>query len=418
MNPTILMAGLALLVGILGGLGALVLGYLINLVDFVSFSHLKGYLSLLGPFTLPLIGCTGGLLVGLLTYFVAQEAKGRGIPEVINAVEQGGKIRPRVALIKTLASALTIGTGGSAGREGPIAQIGAALGSTVGQLLKLPKQQLIKLVACGAGAGIAATFNAPLAGAVFALEVILRRFTLNTFGLVVISSVSGTFVAHLFLGDVTTFTGVSYSLVSPVELLLYAALGIVAAFVSVFFSRVFYKIEDMFKNIPRVPVWFLPALGGIAFGLIGYFLPETLGRGEQIMNQILCGKMDAAGFLALLCLAKIITTSLTLGSGGSGGVLFPSMFIGVCLGGSFGSVFHSLMPGLTGASGAYALVGMGSFFAAANRAPATAIIMVIEMTYNQEIILPLMLACGVATILARTMEKESIHTKKLARNGM
>lgn len=400
------MAGLALLVGILGGLGALVLGWLINFVDYISLSQLQASLSFMGLWTLPLIGSAGGLLVGLLTHFTAQETKGRGIPQVIDAVEQqGGRIRPRVALIKTLASALTIGTGGSAGREGPIVQIGASLGSTVGQLLKLSERQLVTLVACGAGAGIAATFNAPLAGTIFALEVILRRFSINIFCLVLISSVSGTLISHLFLGNVTTFSILAYDIVSPVELLLYAALGLVAAFVARLFIQVFGKTEDLFKNIPKVPVWVLPALGGVSFGLIGYFLPETLGRGEKVIDQILCGELSGAGFLALLCLTKIITTSLTLGSGGSGGILFPSMFIGASLGGSFGSVCHNLMPGLTGASGAYALVGMGAVFAAANRAPVTAIIIVLEMTYNQQLIIPLMLACGVATLLARMMDK-------------
>ncbi len=402
------MAGLSLLVGILGGLGALFLGYLINLVNFISFSQIK-------DFPLPLLGGTGGLLVGLLTYFLAQEARGRGIPEVIKAIDrQGGRIRSRVALVKALASALTIGTGGSAGREGPIAQIGASLGSTVGQLLKLSEQQVVTLVACGAGAGIAATFNAPIAGTIFALEVILRRFSIKLFSLVAISSVSATLISYLFIGNETTFSVVSYSLISPVELLLYACLGIATAFVALLFSRVLYKTEELFKKIPIVPVWLLPALGGVAFGLIGCFLPETLGRGEKVMEQILCGQLNAAGFLALLCLAKIITTSLTLGSGGSGGTLFPGMFIGACLGGSFGSVVHSLMPGLVEASGAYAIVGMGALFAAANKAPITAILMVLEMTYDQHLTLPLMLACGVSTILVGMMEKESIHTMHLA----
>lgn len=407
-NPTIFMAFLSILVGILGGLGALLLGYLIDLVSFISFSQIK-------DLPVPLLGGTGGLLVGLLTFFLAQEARGRGIPEVIKAVDQhGGRIRPRVALVKTLASALTIGTGGSAGREGPIAQIGATLGSTVGQLLKLSEEQVVTLLACGAGAGIAATFNAPIAGTIFALEVILRRFSIKLFSLVAISAVTGTLTSYLFLGNEPTFSVGSYSLISPVELLLYACLGIAAAFVAQLFLRVFNRTEELFKKMTKVPVWLLPALGGVAFGLIGCFLPETLGRGEKVMEQILCGQLNAAGFLALLCLAKIITTSLTLGSGGSGGTLFPSMFIGACLGGSFGSVAHSLMPGLVEGSGAYAIVGMGALFAAANKAPVTAIIMVLEMTCNQHLTLPLMFACGISSILVRTVEKESIHTMHFA----
>jgi CIC family chloride channel protein len=419
MNQTFFMACLAVLVGVLGGLGSLLLHYLIYIVNKLSFSYLRDLLSFMGPLYLPLIGGTGGLLVGLLTFLLAREAKGHGIPEVIYAVvQQGGRIRPRVSLVKALTSAITIGTGGSAGREGPIAQIGAALGSTVGQLLHLSEQRLVTLVACGAGAGIAATFNAPVGGTIFALEVILREFKPKTFCMVAISSVSATLISQIVLGDLPEFIVIPYQIVSPFEMFFYILLGAAAAFVSVLFIRVFCQIEDLFKKIHGVPSWVLPALGGISFGLIGFYIPETLGRGNQVIEQVLNGELNAAGFLALLCFLKIITTSLTLGSGGSGGVLFPSMFIGACLGGSFGSVFHSLVPALTAGSGAYAIVGMGALFAAANHAPVTAILMLFEMTKNYSIIMPLMLACVVAALLARSLEAESINTIKLVKRGV
>lgn len=321
-------------------------------------------------------------------------------------------------MVKAVTAALTIGSGGSTGREGPIAQIGAAIGSAAGQWLRVSERNMVILVACGAGAGIAATFNAPLAGAVFALEVILNRYDTTTLGYVLISSVCGALVARALMGNHPAFLIPSYDLVHPLELLLYAILGLAAALVSVLFIRVLYWIEDLFDKLPGLPEWLRPAFGGILFGLIGIFLPQTLGRGEKVMGLVMQGRLDSLWFLALLCGAKLMTTSITLGSGGSGGVLFPSMFIGACLGGSLGSLFQSLFYGITAGSGVYAVVGMGALFAGTNQAPVTAILMLLEMTRDYRIILPIMLCCGISTLLSRCLCRESINTMKLARRGI
>jgi CIC family chloride channel protein len=418
-SPGIYLAILALLVGVLSGFGAVLLYYLIQFGTWLFFGPFADWLAFLGPARLSLIGGLGGLSTGLLVYFLAQEAKGHGISEVIQSVaREKGIIRPRVVLVKAVTTALTIGSGGSAGREGPIAQIGAGIGSTVGQLLRISERQMIMLVACGAGAGIAATFNAPLGGSVFAMEVILNDFTASTFGYAVISSVSAALIARALLGNSPAFLITPYDFVHPLELLLYAVLGIAAGLVALLFAYTLNWTEDLFDSLNRVPEWVRPATGGILFGAIGIWLPQTLGRGEGVMNQVLQGQSHLALFLALLCFAKLITTSITLGSGGSGGALFPSMFIGACLGGSLGSVFHSAFPALAAGSGAYAIVGMGALFAGANQAPVTAILMLFEMTQDYRIILPIMLCCGISTLLFRYVSKESINTIKLVRRGI
>jgi CIC family chloride channel protein len=419
MNPTFYLAGLALVLGALGGLSAVLFYYLIQFANWLFFDCLKDFLAFLGPLGVPVIGAAGGLLVGPLVYFFAREAKGHGVPEVMYAVAcRGGRIRPRVVFIKAVASALTIGSGGSAGREGPIAQIGAALGSTVGQFLRLSERQMVALVACGAGAGISATFNTPIAGAIFALEVILGEFSPSTFGLAVISSTSAALVARTLLGNVPAFLVVRYDLVHPSELILYSLLGMAAAGIALLYIRVLYGSEDIFDNLKRIPEYVRPALGGVLFGVIGLFLPQTLGRGDDVIQQILNGQIHWVWFLALLCLAKLVTTSLTIGSGGSGGVFFPGLFIGACLGGALGNLFQTLLPQTTAGSGAYALVGMGALFAGMTQAPLTAILMLFEMSQDYRIILPLMLSCGVATLLARGVSKETIYTMKLARRGI
>lgn len=380
-------------------------------------------LAALGPVRVVLYAMLGGMVVGPLVYFSAREAKGHGVPEVMHSVAlNGGRIRPRVVVIKALASAITIGTGGSAGREGPIVQIGAAIGSAFGQALRLSEDRAKTLVACGAAAGIAATFNAPIAGAVFALEVILGEFAASTFGLVVISSVSAAVVARAILGSSPAFIVVPYDLVSIVELNFYAVLGLAATAVAQLYIRFLYKTEDFFDAL-RIPEWSKPILGGLLFGLLGLLIPQSLGRGDEVMAQALKGlaplSLSPAGLaFFVLALVKILSTSLTIGSGGSGGVFFPGLFIGAMTGGAVGSAVHTLYPGVTASPGAYALVGMGAVFAGMTQAPITAILMLFEMTQDYRIILPLMLSCVIASLVSGLYSPETIYTLKLRRRGI
>ncbi len=419
MGAEAFLAFLAVATGVLGGLAALFFFALIRFATSLFMSCADRLLPLLGSLRFVATGFAGGLLVGPFIYLFAREARGHGVPEVIYAVARnGGRIRGRVAVVKALASAVTIGSGGSAGQEGPIAQIGAAIGSAVGQALRLSDRGIITLVACGVAAGISGIFNAPFAGALYAIEVVMEGAGAGIFGYVFVSAVVADLVVWSLKGNAPVFTVVPYALTHPLELLLYGILGAAAAVVAWLFMKAFYGAEDLFRKLTFFPEWLLPALGGIAFGLFGALLPQTLGRGEGVVAQILDGNLNSAGLLAALCFAKILSTSITLGSGGSGGVLFPALFIGASLGGSLGSVFHSLLPGLTAGSGSYAVVGMAALFAAANHAPVTAVLLVVETTRNYSLIIPLMLSCGVATLLSRALSRENIDTMKLARRGV
>jgi CIC family chloride channel protein len=329
---------------------------------------------------------------------------------------RGGTIRPRVVAVKALASALTIGSGGSVGREGPIVQIGSALSSTIGQILRVPSRHLRTLVGCGAAAGVAATFNAPIAGALFAVEIILGDFGVAQFSPIVISSVVATVLSRHFLGDLPAFEVPEYALVSPFELLPYMLLGVVSALVGLAMVVVLYRSEDLFERVP-LPDYTKAAIGGLLVGSIGIGLPHVFGVGYGTINAALIGTLPVLTLMALL-IAKIVATSITIGSGGSGGVFAPSLFLGAVTGGLFGTFVHALFPETTAASGAYALVGMSAVVAATTHAPITAIIMIFEMTGEYRIIPPLMAACVVSSLMANWLKRDSIYTLKLRRRGV
>lgn len=412
-----ILIGTAVIVGLGGGLGAVVFRWLINSFTHISFEVMRDWLSFMGPAYVIIVPAIGGLLVGPMIYFFAREAKGHGVPEVMEAIAlRGGRIRPVVVVVKSLASSLCIGSGGSVGREGPIVQIGSALGSTLGQTLKLSDERIRNLVACGAAAGIAATFNAPIAGVIFALEVILGEFSVGYFSTVVISSVTASVVGRIAFGNIPAFVIPEYSLVSPWELLLYVLLGVLAGLVAPLFVRTLYWFEDIF-DAWRFPEYIKPVVGGLFVGAIGFYYPQVFGVGYESMGDALLGKM-LLGTMALMILIKVLATSLTIGSGGSGGVFAPSLFIGAMVGGVFGTVVHQMLPGITATSGAYALVGMAAVFAGAAHAPITAIIILFEMTNDYRIILPLMLATVVSVLLAQRLRRENIYTLKLARRGV
>ncbi len=359
-----------------------------------------------------------GLLYGPLIQLFAREARGHGVPEVMLAVaERGGRIRPQVAVVKSLASALCIGGGGSVGREGPIVQIGSALGSTLGQVTRVPESRLRILVACGAAGGISATFNAPIAGVFFGLELILRDFEAESFGVVVLSSFLADIVGRAAFGDQPFIALRAFHLVSPFEYPLYAALGIGAAFVGVAFIRVLYGAEDVADRLWRGPEWLRPAAGGVLLGLLLLALPELYGVGYPPLEKAIGGGY-VFWFLLLLLAGKILATSLTIAIGGSGGVFAPSLFMGAMLGSAYGRGVHALWPTLTAHGGAYGLVGMGAVFAASARAPITAVIIVFELTGDYRIILPLMFAIVLAAGVSSLVTRDTIYTLKLRRRGI
>ncbi len=411
----------AIIIGILAGFSAIGIRAMIEFFSELSFSgdgnllenimNSPWYVIILAPII-------GGLIVGPLIYFFAPEAKGHGVPEVMQAILlKGGNIRPRVAVIKALASAITIGTGGSVGREGPIIQIGSSLGSTVGQFFRVPSKRLKTLVGCGAAAGIAAAFNAPIAGALFAVEIILMDFAVAQFSPIVISSVMATVISHHFEGDFAAFQVPPYEMGSTLEIGFYFLLGAVTGLASYLFIKVLYYSEDFFENRVKFPEYFKPVIGGLVIGLIALFYPHVMGVGYDTINIALHGNM-VWKLAAILLFVKIFATSVTLGSGGSGGIFAPSLFMGAMVGAFFGTVVHNLFPDITAGPGAYALVAMGGLVAGTTRAPITAIIIVFELTNDYHIILPLMITCIISMILSSKLSRESIYTLKLVMRGI
>ena len=416
-SDTAVMLTMAALVGIGAGLGAVLFIRGIAAAFDLFFVRGRHVLGFLGGYYVIVLPAIGGLLVGPLVHFLAPEAKGHGVPEVMTAMEtRGGRIRPQVIAVKAVGSAITIGSGGSVGREGPIVQIGAAFGSVLGQRFHLSRRRILALVGSGAAAGIAATFNAPIAGVMFALEVLVGEYTVQAFSTMVFAAVSASVVSRFFLGDHPAFAVPSYSLVSSWELPLYLGLGIVGALAAALFVRFLYFMEDRFDGW-RFPPYLKPAVGGLALGLVGYFWPQVFGTGFSTIERALNGTL-ALQLLVVLIFAKILATSLTLGSGASGGVFAPALFIGAVVGGAYGHLVHAAFPAVTATSGAYATVGMAVVFAAAARAPITAIVILFEMTLDYKIMLPLMVATVVATVVAAKMEPESIYTLKLVRRGI
>lgn len=404
-------------VGVCAGFGAIFFRWLIDSFQYLFFTEGKNVLSFMGSYYIIFIPALGGLIVGPLIYFFAREAKGHGVPEVMLAVATlGGRIRPRVALIKTLASSICIGSGGSVGREGPIVQIGSTLGSTLGQLFKLSEERIKILVACGAAGGIAATFNAPLAGIFFALEVILREYGLKYFSSVVLSSVTATVISRFFLGDFPAFKVPPYQLLSVWEIPLYFVFGFIAAFTALIYIKSVYKFEDFFNSL-KFKEYLKPVAGGLMIGFIGLFFPQIFGVGYASIEQALHGQL-ALQLVLILVILKILATSITLGSGGSGGVFAPALFIGAMLGESYGKITQILMPEFAIPPGACALVGMGAVFAGASHAPISSILIMFEMTGNYKIIIPLMITCIISTVVVKHFSRESIYTLKLMRRGI
>jgi chloride channel protein, CIC family len=420
---------IAALIGVGSGLGAVVFRYLIYFFTWLATGRAQfGQGGYVGSSHLPWLGLgffvvipvIGGLIYGPLIYRYAREARGHGVPEVMIAVaENGGRIRPQVSVVKAVASALCIGTGGSVGREGPIVQIGSALASALGQWMRMPENRMRILVACGAGGGIAATFNAPITGVFFGVEIILREFSIDALFTVMLSAMLADVVAIPFLGDHVFLLGFppGIALHHPRNYLLVAVLAVIAALIGLLFKNVVYKMEDLWDLAWRNrPEWARPAVGGIALGLVLLALPQMYGVGYPVMYKAVAGDY-VLWFLLVLAAGKIVACSLTLGIGGSGGVFAPSLFVGATSGMAFGEIAdHVLGPG-AGQPALYAVVAMGAVFASAARAPLTSVASVVEMTGDYTLTLPVMLAVAIATATSRALSYGTIYTTKLLRRG-
>ncbi len=426
---------LALLIGGATGVGAYGFFAAMEWVKGISYGDGGGLFA--GHwYMLILLPAAGALVVGIITQSFAREAKGHGVPEVMDAIyRQGGIVRPRVALAKAVASAFTLGTGGSAGTEGPIIQIGAAIGSAFGQFFRVHPRQLSTLVACGAAGGIASIFNAPIAGVLFALEIFLKDFSFKAFAPVVFASVISCSLTHALSanGDVALF-GVQQSahyVFNGSELPFFLVLGLICALVAIAFIRLLYGMEDLADAV-KLPEFVKPIIGAVALGGIGvvYFfggsdgnmeVPSFFGNGYPLIQAVI----DSTGVvhlsalsLLLLCAFKLVATCCTLGSGGSGGIFAPSLFMGATVGGAFGLTLHSMGWIDETSIAAYALVGMSAVIAATTHAPLTAIVILYEITREPHVILPVMFAAIVATTGAQKLCRDSIYTLKLRRRGV
>ncbi|AEV28463.1 chloride channel protein EriC [Sphaerochaeta pleomorpha str. Grapes] len=428
---TMFISLLCVFVGIIAGFGAVGFRYLIDFFYNLFFHGILSFegkdataaISRWGKYVI-LVPAFGIALANFITEKWAPEAKGHGVPEVMAAVALNqGKIRPVVALVKTFASAITIGSGGSVGREGPIVQIGSSFGSTLGQMFKLSSRETIILVGAGAAGGISATFNAPIGGVMFALELILPEYSIMTIMPLVVSSTVATYLAAIFLGTSPAFIIPQYSMVSPYELIFHIFLGLLAGLLSVGFIKAVYRVEDAIDKI-KVPSLVKSLVGGTLIGVIGYLSLTFFGAyyifgvGYEFMDFVLANQATSFFMLLLLIGLKVLANTLTLGSGGSGGIFAPSLFLGAALGGAVGIVVNAAFPGSTGSVAAYAMVGMAAVVSGVTGGVLTSIIMLFEMTRNYEIMLPVMLAAVIAHFIAKLLYSDTMYTKKLTRRGV
>ena len=412
-EPVVLLV-LAILVGVIGGLGAVVFRWMID----VFIGLFTAPAAHAAPRTAALVSPAVGLVVvGAIARYLAPEVKGHGVPQILEALTlKGGRIHPRVAGLGIVSPAITIGSGGSVGQEGPVALIGASFGSVVGQLLRLPDRYTAVLLACGSAAGIAAIFQAPIAGAFFALEVVLGSYAMGAVVPVLISAVAGVATFDAVVGVQRVLPTPAYALDRPSQLLPVLALGLAAGLAGLAYTLGLAAVENL-SDRWRAPFWAKAAAGGLAVGAIGLAFPQVLRLGHETMEQAVAGQLPL-GAMAALLLAKYLATLITIGAGGSGGVFAPSLFLGTMLGGIFGELLRRWAPGLVIQGSPYAVVGMGAIFAGAAQAPLTAIAVILEMTGDWNLTPGVMGACAVSYLVHGSLTRDSMYTVRLNQRGI
>ena len=431
------MALASVAIGVVAGLGAVAFRALIALIH--NFVFLGRFSALYdanqhtppSPLGFGIVAAVVGaaLLVVYLTENYAPEARGHGVPEVMDAIYyQRGRIRPVVAVVKSLASALSIGSGGSVGREGPIIQIGAAFGSIASAYLRIPLPQRVTLIAAGAGGGIAATFNTPVGGVLFALEILLHEVSVRTLVPVALATATATYLGQLFFGPhpsfvIPSFETPYFELTNPWLLFAYLGLGLLAGLASALYIRTIYGFEDFFNRRFRRRPYLRHAVGmalvGAIFVLLARFTGHyyTQGVGYAAVQDVLMGSLNGWGFLLLLFALKLVSTGLTLGSGASGGIFSPGLFIGATLGGAYGLILAQVFPALNISPPAFAVAGMAGLIGGATGAAVTAIVIIFEMTLDYSAVLPMAITVAASYGLRKALLAESIYTMKLERRG-
>jgi CIC family chloride channel protein len=436
LNPLVF-SMISVLVGIVAGLGAVAFRGLIGLVHNLMFlgrlsvrynANLHTPPSIWGPFVI-LVPVAGAAAVTFLVTKFAPEAKGHGVPEVMDAIYyQRGAIRPIVALIKSLASALSIGSGGSVGREGPIIQIGSSFGSTLGQVIPMPLWQRSTLIAAGAAGGIAATFNTPVGGVLFAAELMMREVSARTLTSVAISTATATYIGRIFLGAhpsfiIPAFQRPYFHPTDPWVLISYVGLGLLMGLASNVYIKSIYGFEDFFEKRIKASPYLRHGLGMLAVGGLVYLLMAFRGHyyvegvGYATVQDVLTGTLTPVAFLLALFMLKLLATSLTLGSGASGGIFSPSLFMGATLGGAYGVILQAVFPQLSIAPPAFAVAGMAGLIGGATGAAVAALVMIFEMTMDYNVIIPMTITVAFSYGLRKLLCSQSIYTMKLSRRG-
>jgi CIC family chloride channel protein len=365
-----------------------------------------------------LVPALGSFVTGILLYRYFPFARGSGIPQTKFALFiEDGRIRFRTVVGKFLCCSMSLASGIALGREGPSVQIGAGLASVIGRRLGLGKEQVKMLIPVGGAAALAAAFNTPIAAVLFSLEEIVGDLHAPVLGTVVLSSATSWMVLHLVLGDEPLFHVGAYHLVNPLEFIVYAILGVAGGFVSVAFVKLLLGLRAFFKRLPPSSAWIQPTIGGLAVGIMGWFVPEVLGVGYDFVEKALNGDV-LLKMLIMLVLLKIVATAVCYASGNAGGIFGPSLFIGAMTGGAVGSVAHHFFPAWTAEPGAYALVGMGTAFAGIVRTPMTSVIMIFEMTRDYTIIVPLMISNMIAYLISWQFQREPIYEALAHQDGV
>lgn len=417
-RTTLMYGGLAIGIGLASGLGVFFFKFLIDFFHELLFIDLNQKIIPWLSWSAVFIPVLGGVLVGLIRHFFVGEERHHGVAGIMEAAAlAGGRLRYSRIPAKTITSALSIGSGASVGPEDPSVQIGANIGSMVGQKLHLSDDTVRTLVAAGAAAGIAAAFNAPIAGVFFALEVILGQIGANTMGAIVISAVASAVITQALSGSQPAFIIPKYAFNSAWELPLYFGLGLLSGPIAALYVHLVYTAHDLFRKW-RAPNWIKPAVAGFAIGISGFFFPQILGVGYDTIELILAGENLGLFLLLALVVAKLILTPISLGSGFMGGVFAPSLFIGAVFGAAYGSFSDAMIPNLALSPAAFAMVGMAAVLAGTVHAPLTAIILLFEMTNDYRIILPLMFSVIVSMLISQILQRDSVYTLGLTQKGI
>ncbi len=420
-NEQFILSLLAVVIGALAGYGAIVFRELIGMIQLFAFGSDSDYLLSVSKYLpwwqLLLAPVAGGLLVGLFVHFVMPGRRNHGVADVIEAgALRAGRMSLGTGIGAALAAATSIGFGASVGREGPVIHLGATIAASIATRLRLNRNAALTLLGCGVASGIAASFNAPIAGVFFALEVVIGHYALAAFAPVVIASVVGTIIARMQFGNFPAFVVPEFGIVSFLEFPAFAMLGLVSAAIAGVFMWSIMFTQDTMARLP-IPPWSRPALGGLAVGMIAVFLPQVLGVGYEATDLALQVELSLA-LLIVLAIAKIAATAISLGSGFAGGVFSPSLFIGAMVGGAFGVIAGTVFPELATSPGAYTIIGMGAVASAVLGAPISTILIVFEITGDYGVTIAVMIASAVAAVVTRRIPGKSYFHWLLARRGV